>query len=149
MRVLSAVASGSRSRRSGAPLGLDRQALATLLAGGLLILISFFTNYGYGDFDSFAELSLDEQIGLSLHIAALAALFGDVELATRLRDRAANEAARDRDRATEERQRTAQRAQLQARLLVAHCRFVLAGTATNRLQLNEALALMIEGLLEA
>jgi hypothetical protein len=91
----------------------DRQALATLLAGGLLILISFFTNDSYGDFDSFAELSLDEQIGRSLYIAALAALFGGVELATRLRDR---------DRATEERQRTAQRAQLQARLLVAHCR---------------------------
>jgi hypothetical protein len=64
---------------------LDRQALATFLAGVLLLLISFTTNYGYGDLQHFGSLAIHEQVGMGLHLAALAALFGDVELATRLR----------------------------------------------------------------
>ena len=63
---------------------LDRQALATLLAGTLLLLISFTTNYSYGDLQHYRFLAIDEQVGVGLHLAAVAALFGDVELATRL-----------------------------------------------------------------
>ena len=40
---------------------LDRQALATFLAGVLLLLISFTTNYGYGDLQHFGTLAIDEQ----------------------------------------------------------------------------------------
>jgi hypothetical protein len=75
---------------------LDRQALATFLAGSLLLLISFTTNYSHVDLQRFGTLTIDEQIGMALHLAALAALFGDVELATRLRHRAANESAEGR-----------------------------------------------------
>ncbi|MBW0173265.1 MAG: hypothetical protein KXJ48_02445 [Vulcanococcus sp.] len=75
---------------------------------------------------------MDEQIGVSLHIAALAALFGDAELATRLRDRTRNKVARARQR--------------EIRRLIAAIRFQLADTPTSRLQLNETLALLLEEL---
>jgi hypothetical protein len=39
---------------------LDRQAAATLLAGSLLIAISFLTNYGHGAILHLSSLSLDE-----------------------------------------------------------------------------------------
>jgi hypothetical protein len=98
---------------------LDRQAAATLLAGSLLIAISFLTNYGHGAILHLSSLSLDEQIGVSLHTAALAALFGDAELATRLRDRT-------RDKVAQARQR-------EIRRLVATIRFQLADTPRSRL----------------
>ena len=79
-------------------LGLDRQGLATLLAGVLLLLISTTTtNYRYGDLQHFGSLAINDKVGMGLHLAALAALFGDVELAARLRHRAANESAEDRN----------------------------------------------------
>ncbi|MBW0165948.1 MAG: hypothetical protein KXJ49_00430 [Vulcanococcus sp.] len=98
---------------------LDRQAAATFLAGALLIAISFLTNYGHGALLHLSTLSLDEQIGVSLHIAALAALFGDAELATRLRDRTRNKVARARQR--------------EIRRLIAAIRFQLADTPRSRL----------------
>jgi hypothetical protein len=115
-----------------APTLLDQQAIATLSAGGLLIAISFLTNYGHGAFFHFSVLPLDEQIGVSLHTAALAALSGDAELATRLRDRA-------RDRLVETRQR-------EIRRLIATIRFQLADTPSSRLRLNEELAALLEEL---
>lgn len=111
---------------------LDRQAVATFLAGSLLIAISFLTNYGHGALLKLSTLSLDEQIGVSLHIAALAALFGDAELATRLRDRTRNKVARARQR--------------EIRCLMAAIRFQLADTPRSRIQLNETLALLLEEL---
>jgi hypothetical protein len=111
---------------------LDRQAAATFLAGALLIAISFLTNYGHGALLHLATLSLDEQIGVSLHIAALAALFGDAELATRLRDRTRDKVARAR--------------QLEIRRLITAIRFQLADTPRSRIQLNETLALLLEEL---
>lgn len=114
------------------PALLDQQAIATLSAGGLLIAISFLTNYGHGAFFHFSALPLDEQIGVSLHTAALAALFGDAELASRLRDRA-------RDRLVETRQR-------EIRRLIATFRFELADTTSSRLRLNEGLAALLEEL---
>ena len=114
------------------PTFLDQPAIATLSAGGLLIAISFLTNYGHGAFFHFSALPLDEQIGVSLHTAALAALFGDAELASRLRDRA-------RDRLVETRQR-------EIRRLIATIRFELADTTSSRLRLNEELAALLEEL---
>ena len=112
------------SPAEGQPL-LDRQALATLIAAVLLILISYFTNYSYGDLPHFGALTINDKIGISLHLAAVAAVFGDVELATRLRHRAANEVARERDRATEREQR-------QNRALRAGALFLLEPNALHR-----------------
>jgi hypothetical protein len=53
---------------------LDRQAAATLIAGALLLAISFFSNIGYGPLIHLRAAALDEQIGVCLHLAALAML---------------------------------------------------------------------------
>jgi hypothetical protein len=127
---------------------LDRQAAATFLAGALLIAISFLTNYGHGALLHLSTFSLDEQIGVSLHIAALAALFGDAELATRLRDRTRDREAETRERELEARNRAAQERQRATRRRIAVLRFQLADTPSNRLRLNETLALLLEELRE-
>jgi hypothetical protein len=112
------------------PPVLDRQAAATLIAGALLLAISFFTNVGYGALLHIRAATLDEQIGVCLHAAALAALVGDAELATRLRDRARNkEIARGKQ---------------EARRGIALNRFQLTDTPISRLQLNAALAELLE-----
>ena len=82
------------------PRLLDRQGWSTLLAGVLLLLISFTSNYGDENLLRFSRLKTADQIGICLHLAALAALAGVdevfsegvVELATRLRHRARNRA---------------------------------------------------------
>lgn len=79
------------------PWLLDPQGWSTLPAGRLLLLISFATSYGDDNLFQLSKLPADEQIGVGLRFAALAALAGDVQLATRLRYRA-------RKRATEERE---------------------------------------------
>ena len=127
---------------------LDRQAAATFFAGALLIAISFLTNYGHGALLHLSTLSLDEQIGVSLHNAALAALFGDAELATRLRDRTRDREAETRERELEARNRAAQERQRATRRRIAVLRFQLADTPSNRLRLNETLALLLEELRE-
>ncbi len=85
----------------------------------------------------FSNIAAAHKVGVCLHLAALAALACDVELATHLRHRTANEAAAARERA-------ARRTQLQDGYLVAQCRFLLADTARNRLQLSKALVLVLE-----
>ena len=127
---------------------LDRQAAATFLAGALLIAISFLTNYGHGALLRLSTISLDEQIGVSLHAAALAALFSDAELATRLRDRTRDREAETRERELEERNREAQERERSTRRRIAALRFQLADTPSNRLGLNETLALLLEELKE-
>ena len=78
------------------PRLLDRQGWSTFIAGSLLLLISFTTNYGDENLLHFGTLQTSEQIGVGLHLAALAALAGDAQLATRLRHRARNREAEDR-----------------------------------------------------
>ena len=58
------------------PQLLDRQGWSTLVAGALLLLISFTTNYGNDNLSRFRTLPASEQVGLCLHLAALAALAG-------------------------------------------------------------------------
>ena len=123
----------------------DRQGWSTLLAGALLLLISFITNYGDDNLLHFGSIPAHDKVGMGLHLAALAALAGDVELATRLRHRAAHEAAEERNRAAAAREQATRRARIEARCLVAQSRFLLADTARNRLQLSEALAVLLEG----
>jgi len=95
---------------------LDRQGFSTLFAGALLLLISFTTNYGDDNLLKFRGLPAAIQIGIYLHIAALAALAGVdevfsegvVQLATRLRHRARIRTAEDqiaRERETDARKR--------------------------------------------
>ena len=135
------------------PRWLDRQGFSTLFAGALLLLISFTTNYGDDNLLQFRALTAAIQIGIYLHIAALAALAGDVQLATRLRHRARNRTAEDqiaREReayeAARDRGQAARRTRIQARCLAAQCRFLLADTSLNRLQLSEVLAVLLEEL---
>jgi hypothetical protein len=78
------------------PRLLDRQGWSKFLAGALLLLISFTTNYGDDNLFRLASLKTAHQIGMGLHLAALAALVGDVELASRLRHRARNREIEDR-----------------------------------------------------
>ena len=135
------------------PRLLDRQGWSTIFAGGLLLLISFTANYGDDSLLHFASLPAPIKVGVGLHLAALAALVGDVELATRVRHRARNREIEDRItrkrealEAARDREQTARRTRIQAGCLVAQCRFLLADTARNRLQVSEAVAVLIEEL---
>jgi len=139
---------------------LDRAGLAALLAGTLILLITFFTSYSHVDIPAQGNIQVNQQIGISLLFAALAALFGEVKLASNgrcaaerdrieQRIRAAEErdrTAEERNRTAEDRERTARQARIQARLAAAQCRFLLADSPLNRLQLSETLALLLEDL---
>ena len=135
------------------PRLLDHQGWSTLVAGSLLLLISFTTNYGDDNLLHSGAIPAHDQVGICLHVAALAALAGDVQLATRLRHRAENEAARAARTREQEayetarnREQAARRARIQNGCLAAQCRFLLADSSRNRLQLSEALAVLLEEL---
>ena len=121
------------------PKLLDRQGWSTLFAGALLLLISFTTNYGDDNLLRFASLKTAHQIGMGLHFAALAALVGDVELASRLRHRARNREiedriAREREAAAREREalEAVAREQRQNRALRAGALVLLDPSPLNR-----------------
>ena len=61
---------------AAAPRLLDRQGWSTLLAGSRLLLISFTANYGDDKLSRFLRLPAHDQVGICLHLAALAALAG-------------------------------------------------------------------------
>jgi len=64
---------------------LDQFGLAALLAGSLLVLITFFTSYSHLDIPSPENIALNQQIGIPLLLAALAAFVGEVKLASNAR----------------------------------------------------------------
>jgi hypothetical protein len=144
--------------RDNAPL--DPAGWVSLAAGVLIILATFFTSYSHVDPFGFLHFKVNQQIGIPLLLAAVAALVGEVKLASNsrradqgarereARERMAEARAREREanEADRERYRASRRARIQARFLVAQCRFLLSDTARNRLQLNEALALVLEDL---
>ena len=139
------------TEESSAPL--DSTGWASLAAGLLVALITFFTSYSHVNLFGILQFKVDQQIGIPLLLTAMAALVGEVKLASNnrrtdqsAREREANAADRERYRAAAEREQTARRYRIQARCLVAQCRFLLAGTPRNRIQLNEALALLMEEL---
>jgi hypothetical protein len=130
---------------------LDPAGWVSLAAGVLIILITFFTSYSHVDLFGFLQFKVNQQIGIPLLLAAMAALAGEVKLASnnrradqRARVEEASAREREANEADRERYRASRRARIQARFLVAQCRFLLADTARNRLQLNEALALLLE-----
>ena len=101
-----------------------------------------------------AKLQLPQQWGVWF-IAASVALVAVVaegfceavaQLATGSRLRAANEAAEERNRAAAAREQAARRARIQDGCLAAQCRFLLADTSRNRLQLSESLAVLLDEL---
>jgi hypothetical protein len=91
-----------------------------------------------------AQFSMSVDIPLLL--AALAALVGEVKLASNARCADQRDRSEARIRAAEDRECTARRARIQARLAVAQCRFLLTDSPRNRLQLSETLALLLEDL---
>ena len=125
---------------------LDRTGLAALLAGTLILLITFFTSCSHVDIPAQGSIQVNQQIGISLLFAAVAALFGEVKLASNGRCAAERDRIEQRIRAAEERERKARQARIQARLAAAQCRFFLADSPLNRLQLSETLALLLEDL---
>jgi len=146
---------------------LDPSGWTSLTAGLLVILITFFTSYSHVDLFGILQFKVNQQIGIPLLLAAVAALVGEVKLASNsrradqsarerearerkreARERMAEASAREREanEADRERYRASRRSRIQARFLVAQCRFLLADTTRNRLQLNEALALVLEDL---
>jgi hypothetical protein len=139
---------------------LDPSGWTSLTAGLLVILITFFTSYSHVDLFGILQFKVNQQIGIPLLLAAMAALVGEVKLASNsrradqsarereARERMAEARAREREanEADRERYRASRRSRIQARFLVAQCRFLLADTTRNRLQLNEALALVLEDL---
>jgi hypothetical protein len=139
------------TEESSAPL--DPTGWASLAAGLLVALITFFTSYSHVSLFGILQFKIDQQIRIPLLLTAMAALVGEVKLASNnrrtdqnARERETNAADRERYRASAEREQTARRYRIQARCLVAQCRFLLAGTPRNRIQLNEALALLMEEL---
>jgi hypothetical protein len=125
---------------------LDQFGLAALLAGRQAELITFFTSYGHVNIPAPVRIDVNQQIGIPLLLAALAALDGEVKMASNNRCTAQRDRIEARIRAAEDRECTARRARIQARLAAAQCRFLLADSPRNRLQLSETLALLLEDL---
>ena len=132
-------------------LFLDRQGWITVVAGLLLALITLFTSYDHVDLPAIGAIQLDQQIGVPLLVASLAALAVEAELASRRRsrdqsDRAreADLAAEERDRATEERERALRRAQRQDRCTLEQLRYQLDPSAANARRLADLIALLQE-----
>ena len=125
---------------------LDRSGQAALVAGTLVVLITFFTSYSHVDIPTHASITVNQQIGIPLLLAALAALVGEVKLASNNRCADQCDRSEARNRSAQERECTARRARIQARLAAAQCRFLLADSTRNRLQLSETLALLLEDL---
>jgi len=100
---------------------LDRAGLAALLAGTLILLITFFTSYSHVDIPAYGSIQVNQQIGISLLFAALAALFCEVKLASNGRCAAERDRIENGIRAAEERECKARQARIQARLAAVQC----------------------------
>jgi hypothetical protein len=112
--------------------GLDRLGTTQAFGGLALGLIALFSSH--------------DHITLVFIVASVATVVVDAQLASRSRLREADERLEERNRAAEAREHAAGRAELQDACLVAQCRLLLLDTPRNRLQLNEAVALLMEQL---
>ena len=145
--MFATVIAESKHLTAGEPFPcLDESGLAAFVAGTLVVLITFFTSYSHVDIPSHESVAVNQQIGIPLLLAALAALVGEVKLASNNRCADQRDRIEARNRSAQERECTARRARIQARLAVAQCRFLLADSPRNRLQLSETLALLLEDL---
>jgi hypothetical protein len=73
----------------------------------LVVLISFFSSYSHVDIPAHASIALNQQIGIPLLLAALAAHVGEVKLASNALSPDQRDRIEARIRAAEERIRTA------------------------------------------
>ncbi|MEA5416264.1 hypothetical protein VB757_14120 [Synechococcus sp. BA-132 BA5] len=119
----------------------------------MIALIALLSSYDHITLRAGAKLQLPQQWGVWFIAASVALVAVDAQLATgsRLRAaqdaaRAANVAAEERNRAAAAREQATRRASIQDGCLVAQCRFLLADTSRNRLQLSEALAVLLDEL---
>jgi hypothetical protein len=131
---------------------LDRVGCVSLVGGGLIILITFFTSYSHVDLFGI-QLRVNQQVGIPLLLAALAALVGEIKLASdnrcadqrarerearargreaRARSREAGARSREALEAARERDRAAQREQRQNRALRAGALVLLDPSPLNR-----------------
>ena len=81
---------------------LDSMGWASLAAGLLVVLIAFFTSYSHVDLIGFLHFNVDQQIGIPLLLAAMAALVGEVKLASN--HRRADQSSREREARARERE---------------------------------------------
>ncbi|MCS5692835.1 hypothetical protein NZK33_12685 [Cyanobium sp. FGCU-6] len=136
-------------------LGLDNQGIVQVLAGIVVGLIALFSSYDHIALPG-RVVPLQRQWGIGLILISFAVFFIDAQLATRARDRAANERAeervredQERDRAAEARERQAQAAERQRQGIallrstaLLSARFQLDPSDANRSSLNALLPLM-------
>jgi len=120
---------------------LDRLGLIQAIGGLLLGLIALFSSDDHITFAG-TSIQLQQQWGPLFIIASVATVFVDAELATRARDRAADEGARDRDRAARSRKRQVGRLERLHSAAVLSARVQLDPSATNRARLRAFLALI-------
>jgi hypothetical protein len=120
--------------------GLDRLGLIQAIGGLLLGLIALFSSY---DHISIAgrSLPLQQQWGITFIVASVATVLVDAQLATRSRDRAADQGNRDRDRAAESRERQVEILECLYQAAVLSARVQLDPSATNRARLRTFLDL--------
>ena len=97
---------------------LDPAGLVSLAAGVLIILITFFTSYNHVDLFGFLRFRVSQQIGIPLLLAAMAALVGEVKLASN--SRRADQSAREREASARERE--ARERMAEARALASRSR---------------------------
>ncbi|MFM7228328.1 MAG: hypothetical protein ACKO2F_01655 [Cyanobacteriota bacterium] len=97
-----------------------------------MLLISFTTNYGDDNFLNLGRLPTPDQVGVGLHFAALAALAGDAQLATRLRHRARNREIEDQIAREREALEAVAREQRQNRAFRAGALFLLEPNLLHR-----------------
>jgi hypothetical protein len=121
--------------------GLDRLGLIQAIGGLFLGLIALFSSYDHISIPG-TNLQLQQQWGILFIAASVAAIFVDAELATRARDRAANQGARDRDRAAGSRKRQVGRLERLYTAAVLSARVQLDPSASNRARLRAFLALI-------
>jgi hypothetical protein len=120
---------------------LDRLGLIQAIGGLLLGLIALFSSYDHITLAG-TRLQLQQQWGIPLIAASVASVVVDAELATRARDRAADEGARDRDRAAESRERQVESLKRLHTAAVLSARVQLDPSASNRARLRAFLALI-------
>ena len=121
--------------------GLDRLGLIQAIGGLLLGLIALFSSYDHISVAG-TSLPLQQQWGPLFILASVATVLVDAELATRARDRAADEGARDRDRAARSRKRQVGRLERLHTAAVLSARVQLDPSASNRARLRAFLALI-------
>jgi hypothetical protein len=121
--------------------GLDRLGWLQAVAGLVIGLIALFTSYDHISVAG-TSLPLQQQWGPLFILASVATVLVDAELATRARDRAADEGARDRDRAARSRKRQVGRLERLHTAAVLSARVQLDPSASNRARLRAFLALI-------